>query len=164
MSKVVCMCGYDNLMVVSQHLFCALQLSFPRAAIGLVEFNETIAHQLLAGCDYLLVPSRYEPCGQVAMCALRYGCIPVVSPVGGLLEIVTKGAGVLIPSSPDAATTRNFVATLIQTIRKVALEYGSSKFERMREACMKVDVSWDCPAREWERALQDLQVLANTEN
>lgn len=138
-------------------LVCGSQISFPGKAIGVAEFNEPMAHHLLAGCDYLLVPSRYEPCGQVAMCALRYGCIPVVSPVGGLLELVSKeGTGFLLQSCPDAMPCRDYLRMLIKTIHNLADEYGSSKFKQMREACMRVDVSWDGPALEWERALQGL--------
>ena len=54
--------------------------------------QESIAHQLLAAADYVLVPSRFEPCGLVAQAALRYGAVPIVTAVGGLRDLVTPEA------------------------------------------------------------------------
>lgn len=53
------------------------------------EYTEEIAHQILAGSDLLLHPSRFEPCGLTQMYALAYGTIPIVNPVGGLKDTVT---------------------------------------------------------------------------
>lgn len=61
----------------------------PGQAVGLPHFSEEAAHLLLAAADYLLVPSRFEPCGLVALCALRYGAVPIVTPAGGMQDIVT---------------------------------------------------------------------------
>jgi len=61
----------------------------PGQAIGLPCFSEEAAHLLLAAADYLLVPSRFEPCGLVALCALRYGAVPIATRAGGLQDIVT---------------------------------------------------------------------------
>ncbi|MGC2779335.1 MAG: glycogen synthase GlgA, partial [Bradyrhizobium sp.] len=52
--------------------------------IGVVTgYDETLAHQIQAGCDALVVPSRFEPCGLTQLCALRYGALPIVAAVGG---------------------------------------------------------------------------------
>ncbi len=61
----------------------------PGQAVGLPHFSEEAAHLLLAAADYLLVPSRFEPCGLVALCALRYGAVPIATRAGGLQDIVT---------------------------------------------------------------------------
>ncbi|MCS7176735.1 MAG: glycogen synthase [Candidatus Kapabacteria bacterium] len=53
-------------------------------------YNEALAHKIIAAADYLLMPSRYEPCGLTQMYALRYGTIPIVRAVGGLRDTVRQ--------------------------------------------------------------------------
>ncbi len=51
-------------------------------------YNEALAHRVIAGCDALLVPSRFEPCGLTQMYAMRYGTLPIVRFTGGLADTV----------------------------------------------------------------------------
>ncbi|GBD06274.1 Glycogen synthase [bacterium HR21] len=53
-------------------------------------YNEALAHKIIAAADYLLMPSRYEPCGLTQLYALRYGTIPIVRAVGGLRDTVRQ--------------------------------------------------------------------------
>ena len=54
-----------------------------------IEFNEKLAHQMYAGSDFILMPSRMESCGLNQMYAYRYGAIPIVRRTGGLKDTVT---------------------------------------------------------------------------
>ena len=51
-------------------------------------YDERLAHEIFAGSDLTIVPSRYEPCGLTQMYALRYGTIPVVRATGGLADTI----------------------------------------------------------------------------
>ena len=61
---------------------------------GIAKFDERTAHLLMAAADYVIIPSRFEPCGLVAQSAARYGAIPIVTAVGGLKDFVTDKVNV----------------------------------------------------------------------
>lgn len=50
---------------------------YPDKARGVVKFNVPLAHQITAGADFMLVPSRFEPCGLIQLHAMRYGTVRV---------------------------------------------------------------------------------------
>lgn len=65
-----------------------LSEEYPERVAATFEFTEDREHRLLAGADFLLMPSQYEPCGLTQMRAQRYGALPVVRRVGGLADTV----------------------------------------------------------------------------
>jgi starch synthase len=66
----------------------ALAVAHPERLQLCLAHDEQLAHQLLAGSDMLLMPSRYEPCGLTQLYAMRFGTIPVVRATGGLADSV----------------------------------------------------------------------------
>ncbi|MGE5304564.1 MAG: glycogen synthase GlgA [Alphaproteobacteria bacterium] len=81
-----------------EEFFTAAAARFPKKIAARIGFDDALAHQIEAGADIFLMPSRYEPCGLNQMFSLKYGTIPVVRSVGGLKDTVedyngTKGGG-----------------------------------------------------------------------
>ncbi|MFY1080147.1 glycosyltransferase, partial [Escherichia coli] len=56
-----------------------------------IGFEEALARQMFAGADFLLMPSRFEPCGLSQMYAQRFGCLPIAHATGGLVDTVEDG-------------------------------------------------------------------------
>lgn len=57
---------------------------------GWVGFSIEVAHRVIAGCDIILMPSRFEPCGLNQLFAMRYGTIPVAHSTGGLKDTIEE--------------------------------------------------------------------------
>uniref|UniRef100_A0A383W6Y1 Starch synthase catalytic domain-containing protein n=1 Tax=Tetradesmus obliquus TaxID=3088 RepID=A0A383W6Y1_TETOB len=132
---------------------------YPGAAAGVPAFNEPLAHLLLAGADFLLVPSRYEPCGLVALAGLRYGAVPLAAATGGLADIVSPAVGYSLASTGpegDTAGFRRGVADLAAAMSAAAADYGTPAHEARRAAAMAADVSWEAPCSAWEQLLLQL--------
>ncbi len=98
---------------VGEHDLEARALSVAKSHPGRVAFvrafDDTLARRVFAASDFFVVPSRFEPCGLVQMYAMRYGAIPIVSRVGGLVDSVEPlsamyqlGTGWVVDSSESA--------------------------------------------------------------
>jgi starch synthase len=118
--------------------------------IGLqIGYDEGLAHLIQAGCDALLVPSRFEPCGLTQLCALRYGALPLVARTGGLADTVidaneaaiAMGTGTGLQFSPVTAEA------LGMAIRRCAgLWADPPLWARLQANAMACPVSWARPA------------------
>jgi len=73
---------------ILEKAFLEAMAAHPGAIAVRIGYDEAFAHQMIAGADAMLVPSRFEPCGLTQLYALRYGTVPVVRHVGGLIDTV----------------------------------------------------------------------------
>lgn len=71
-----------------ERMLSDLRDAFPEKAAVVIGFDEALAQLIYAGCDFFLMPSRFEPCGLGQLIALRYGAVPVVRRTGGLADTV----------------------------------------------------------------------------
>ena len=55
--------------------FQQLEISYPDKARGVAKFNVPLAHMIIAGADFIIIPSRFEPCGLIQLQAMRYGTV-----------------------------------------------------------------------------------------
>lgn len=119
-----------------------------------LEYNESLAHQLYAGSDFLFMPSRVEPCGLNQMYGCRYGAIPIVRSTGGLKDTIIDigdkdGRGIRFNNfSVDDAAIAIFRATKVFA-NKQALS-------SLRERITKVDFSWESSAKDYIRLYNEL--------
>ncbi|XP_024402880.1 granule-bound starch synthase 1, chloroplastic/amyloplastic [Physcomitrium patens] len=135
---------------------------FPDKAIGVVKFNTPLAHMITAGADFLLVPSRFEPCGLIQLHAMRYGTVPVVASTGGLVDTVEEGVTGFQCGKAfnvDCEVVDPADAELLSaTVKRAVKIYGTAQYKKMIRNCMSQDLSWKDPARKWEDSLLGLQV------
>ena len=57
-----------------------LEILYPEKARGVAKFNVSLAHMIIAGADFMLIPSRFEPCGLIQLHAMRYGTVKSFRP------------------------------------------------------------------------------------
>jgi len=127
----------------------ALARRFPKKVAVRIGYDERVAHHIEAGCDFFLMPSRFEPSGLNQMYSLRYGAIPIVRATGGLDDSV-------IDFLEDAAHAngikfREYSArALAKAIRKaLALYRQPALLRRCRQNAMKANFSWDTTVGEY---------------
>jgi starch synthase len=110
---------------------------FYNARIG---YNEGLSHQLYAAADFLIMPSRVEPCGLNQLYALRYGTIPIVRNTGGLRDTVRDvgdegGFGILFNEARVWDITYSIH-------RALELYREPGRLQKLREQIMQIDHSW----------------------
>jgi len=128
----------------------------PRTLRFVEGYDEGLSHQLFGGGDLFLMPSRFEPCGLTQMQAMRYGAIPVVTGVGGLVDTV-----------PDAdRSTRDgvgFVADRAEPADLLAAIFRAARRSRdrrrrvaLQKRMMSIEWSWAAPAASYHRMYSTL--------
>ncbi len=112
------------------------------------QFTDRVEHRLLAGADFLLMPSLYEPCGLTQMRAQRYGTLPVARRVGGLAETIVDGeTGFLF----DGYSTDELDRALE---RAMALHANPAALKRRAVDAMCRDFSWSEPLAAYDRVYE----------
>ncbi|MFO7604515.1 MAG: glycogen synthase GlgA [Gammaproteobacteria bacterium] len=117
-----------------------------------IGYNETLAHRIEAGSDIYLMPSTFEPCGLNQLYSLRYGTLPVVTPVGGLADTVVDST----PENIQNATANGFVladktaAALLAAVRHALSLYGQAEtWRQLQLTAMSADNSWQASAGQY---------------
>lgn len=124
-----------------------------------IGYDETLAHLMQGGCDAILVPSRFEPCGLTQLYALRYGCVPVVARTGGLADTVIDANEAAVAAG--AATGLMFPPdngeALAQAATRMMQLYADRKiWTTMQRNGMRTDVSWQHSAAKYGELYRSL--------
>lgn len=138
--------------------FLEAQDHFPQNVSVYIGYGEPLAHRLQAGCDILLAPARFEPCGLTQLYALRYGTLPVVRRTGGLADTVIDANAETL----SQRTATGFVfdqpekAELIGALtRALDLYREPLSWRRMQTYAMSLDFSWDASAAQYIALYRD---------
>lgn len=132
------------------------QLSYQHTGVYnvYIGYNEALSHLIYAGADFLLMPSRVEPCGLNQMYAMRYGTVPVVRSTGGLKDTVvdmgdTDGYGIRF----NHATVDDLVYSIH---RGVSVYRDAAHMEKMRKTMMQIDNSWEATVQKYINLYQSI--------
>jgi starch synthase len=129
-----------------------LRARYPDKVGVTIGYNEHLAHQIEAGSDVFLMPSRFEPCGLNQLYSLRYGTLPIVRNTGGLADSVVDASGDDLKHNLatgfkfEAATAEALEDTLL---RAVALFRHPRIWRRLVLTAMEQDYSWEKSAQRY---------------
>lgn len=121
----------------------------PQSVAITIGYDEAKAHRIMAGCDMMLVPSRYEPCGLTQLYALAYGCLPLVRRVGGLADSVID----CTPENVANDTATGFVfdefssAAFLATAQRACDLFSEKElWLALKQCAMRQSFSWNASA------------------
>ncbi len=127
---------------------------YPSKMVAKIGFDEGLSHRIEAGCDFFLMPSRFEPCGLNQMYSLRYGTVPLVHRTGGLDDSVTD-----IRDDPQRANGIKFDEhsshALVKAMQKgLALYQEPQLLAHYRKNAMAADFSWERTVERYVRVYE----------
>ena len=116
-----------------------------------IAYNENVAHNIYAGCDALLVPSRFEPCGLTHLISMRYGAVPIVRETGGLKDTV-QPYNVFENTGNGFTFDRYESGLLYDAINRAKTLYFENRkcWDDMVIRDMNKDVSWEKSAKQYK--------------
>jgi starch synthase len=118
-----------------------------------IGYESKLAHQIMAGADMLLMPSRYEPCGLHQMQALRYGMVPVVRATGGLEDTVRDHA--LAGGGTGFKFTEFSQDALFGALSRALKTHSQpDEWQEVMRRGMAQDFSWESAAPRYEEIYQ----------
>ena len=116
-----------------------------------IAYNENVAHNIYAGCDALLVPSRFEPCGLTQLISMRYGAVPIVRETGGLKDTVQPYNA--FENAGNGFTFDRYESGLLyDAINRAKTLYFENRvyWDDMVVRDMNKDVSWEQSAKQYK--------------
>ncbi len=140
-----------------EQLFRELAQKYPEKFLVRVAYDNELAHQIEAGADMFLMPSRYEPCGLNQIYSMKYGTVPVVRATGGLEDSVKA-----YDRSTREGTGFKFIpytgAALLETLKEaIGLYHERDHWKQLIQNCMRQDFSWEQSARQYAKIYEELQ-------
>ena len=132
-----------------EQMALALAERYPDRVRSIIDFDNKLAHQLYAGADIFLMPSRYEPCGLSQLIAMRYGCVPIARATGGLVNTIQHVSN-RINGGTGFLFTEPYPSTFAYTLKRaINLYQQPGKWKQIQLNGMLSNFSWKKPAQKY---------------
>jgi starch synthase len=136
-------------------LFRKMAADFPERFLLKVGYDNELAHQIEAGADMFLMPSRYEPCGLNQIYSLKYGTVPLVRATGGLDDTIDEFDGAEGTGFKFADYS---AAALLGTLQRALATFDDkAAWSKLMQNGMRQDFSWNLSARAYSAIYAKLQ-------
>ena len=139
-----------------EDFFKFAQYNYPGKVSANIMFDKTGASMIYAGSDFLLMPSKTEPCGLSQMIAMRYATIPIVRETGGLVDTVEPIDLSMLTGSGITFKTFNAHDMLNAVNRAKELYNAKDKLNYIKQNIMKIDNSWSVRKKEYLKLYEKL--------
>lgn len=131
-----------------QEALKSLADKYPGKASINIGFDNQLSHEIEAGADMFLMPSKYEPCGLNQLYSLKYGTVPIVRNTGGLADTISTSVGFLFESYSSEE--------MLKAVRKAVETYDDrARWTELMRRGMLQDWSWEKSARLYANLYQD---------
>ena len=124
----------------------SLRDRFPERVACYIGYNEAVAHKVYAASDFILMPSRFEPCGLNQMIGMRYGALPIARRTGGLKDTVVDYESGGMGISHEHSSVENLIDAMARALH---LYQNRKGFNKLRKHAMKADNSWSLSAKKY---------------
>lgn len=128
-----------------------LQGKYPQNIRAEVLYSEELAHKIYAGSDFIIIPSRFEPCGLIQMIAMSYGTLPIASKTGGLRDTIKNNSTGFVFEPGHVVGLRKKIRKAVNVVKS-----DKKKHERMVVRAMNADFSWRKSARTYKKLYQSI--------
>ncbi|MEX2007594.1 MAG: glycosyltransferase, partial [Candidatus Levyibacteriota bacterium] len=128
-----------------------LEQKYPQNIRAEILYSEELAHKIYAGSDFIIIPSRYEPCGLIQMIAMSYGTLPIASKTGGLKDTIKNNSTGFLFEPGHVVGLRKKIKKAVSIVKS-----DKKKHERMVERAMNADFSWRKSARIYKKLYQEM--------
>ena len=131
-----------------------LAKKYPRSVAAIIAYDEGLSRRIYAGCDFLIMPSRFEPCGLNQLYSMAYGTVPVVRKTGGLADtVVDASLETLDNGTANGFSFTDFTAeALDHCLHRATRMYYEDKenWRQLVNQGMGQDWSWTASAKAYE--------------
>ena len=143
--------------------FKNLAAAHPRSIAIHTGYDELKSHRVIAGSDLILLPSRYEPCGLTQLYGLRYGTLPLVHRVGGLVDTVVNSsdenikAGIATGFTFDGFYYEAFMGAVRHAFR---LFEDQTRWQKIQRTAMRQPFTWENSAKAYLQLYEQVKYPA----